>query len=109
MITDIVSFRTVKAVTDSLMAKHPDYDQAKCVEAIEGFFKTRNEARHHAANDKLYWFHFPDEFEKFAGDEDFYALLCGMYEDAFNLGFRCGISDLEDLLNQCDNSAEEGK
>ena len=100
MITDIVSFRTVKAVTDSLMAKHPDYDQAKCVEAIEGFFKARNEARHHAANDKLYWFHFPDEF---------YALLCGMYEDAFNLGFRCGISDLEDLLNQCDNTAEEGK
>ena len=62
MITDIVSFRTVKAVTDSLMAKHPDYDQAKCVEAIEGFFKARNEARHHAANDKLYSFHFPYEF-----------------------------------------------
>ena len=41
MITDIVSFRTVKAVTDSLMAKHPDYDQAKCLEAIEGHFKAK--------------------------------------------------------------------
>ena len=53
-------------------------------------------------NEKIFYRDFPTELEALADNEFIYNLLIETYNQAFFTGYKAGVTDLERLINMCD-------
>ena len=92
-----LSAKTIAKLRLFLMKKE---STVNAVEVANDYFD--NELKARIDNEKIFYRDFPTELEALADNEFIYNLLIETYNQAFFTGYKAGATDLERLINMCD-------
>lgn len=92
-----LSAKTIAKIRLFLMKKE---STVNAVAVANDYFD--NELKARIDNEKIFYRDFPTELEALEDNEVIYNLLIETYNKAFFNGYQAGVTDLERLINMCD-------